>query len=151
DLVAAMRTWASAGGEVQYVEADLADPAGAARAVAAARTAFGRLHGVIHCAGTRRDAVYLRKAPEDFPAGLGPKAPGALPLAEAPAGDELDFFALFSSLSASVANPGQADYAAANAYLEAFAARRGHRTVAIGWPYWAEGGMRVPDEALRRS
>ena len=54
----------------------------------------------------------------------------------------LDFFVLFSSVSSLLAPAGQVDYAAANAFLDAFAvSRRDARVVAIGWGPWSGVGM----------
>ncbi|WP_189226792.1 SDR family NAD(P)-dependent oxidoreductase, partial [Saccharothrix coeruleofusca] len=146
-----MAQWRDAGGDVRYLRADITDPAEAARAVGAARAAFGRVDGVVHAAAERRDGVYLTKRRDDVAAVLAPKVGGALTVDAVTAGDRLDFFAVFSSSSASTPNQGQSDYAAANAFLEQFARQRAARSdragrsVAIGWPYWAEGGMRVAD------
>ncbi|HEU5333226.1 MAG TPA: SDR family NAD(P)-dependent oxidoreductase [Actinocrinis sp.] len=156
-LLAALGDWNRRGGDVRYTTADVSRPTGAELAAAATREAFGRLDGVFHLAGTRRDAVYFRKSPDDFAAVLAPKASGTVHLDAATAADNLDLFVVFSSLSAALANPGQADYAAANAFAEAFTAGRAARrdrsgvSLALGWPFWAEGGMSVSDEVVRRA
>ena len=67
----------------------------------------------------------------------------------------LDFFILFSSRAAVGGNQGQADYATANAFMDAYAGYRNNlvvsnqrhgRTLAINWPFWKEGGMHVDVE-----
>jgi hypothetical protein len=71
-------------------------------------------------------------------------------------GTELDFFALCSSLATAIVGVGQADYFAANAYLDAwaqFARARGWPAVSLAWDAWQEVGMAVQTvvpEALRR-
>ncbi len=116
--------------------------------------AAGALTGVVHTAGVTRDARVVHKTPEEITEVLAPKVTGTRLLDEMTAGQELDFFVLFSSVVGQTGNPGQADYAAANAFLDAFAAereerrRRGERpgrTVSVGWPLWADGGMTVED------
>ncbi|WP_123057281.1 beta-ketoacyl reductase, partial [Desulfocucumis palustris] len=72
------------------------------------------------------------------------------------AGDlELDFFILFSSGAGAVGNIGQADYAAANAFMDAYAdyrnalvtsKQRQGRTLSINWPLWKDGGMHIDEE-----
>ncbi|HRC58038.1 MAG TPA: SDR family oxidoreductase, partial [Kofleriaceae bacterium] len=147
--------WRDSGAEMIYVRADVAEPDQAARAVAEARRRFGRLDGVFHLAGVVRDSLFFRKDPAEVAQVLAPKLPGAVNLDRATAGDALDLFVLFSSLSAAIPNLGQSDYAYANAALDSFAAwRRAARpgvTVSIAWPYWAEGGMQVPAAELART
>src|SRR5439155_17842767 len=106
--------------------------------------------GIIHAAGVLRDSLLLNKTQEEVQAVLAPKISGVELLDEASREIPLDFFILCSSLTAVAGNVGQADYAAANAYLDAFAHTRqalvtaGQRqgaTLSINWPYWETGGM----------
>ncbi|MEU3838576.1 SDR family NAD(P)-dependent oxidoreductase [Streptomyces sp. NPDC028635] len=157
ELTGRIDAWRRRGAEVTFVRGDVAHPDDVSAAVARARETYGRLDGVFHCAGTVDDGLFFRKDPQRSAAVLAAKVAGTLHLDEATADDDLAFFALFSSVSASVANPGQADYAYGNAFMEHFAEQRAARpdrrgvSVAVGWPLWAEGGMRVTDEVLRRS
>ncbi|WP_452094298.1 SDR family NAD(P)-dependent oxidoreductase [Dactylosporangium matsuzakiense] len=157
DLERRMARWCARGGDVRYVRADITDPAQADAAAAATRAAFGRIDGVLHCAGAVRDGVFFRKPVGDLLATCAPKLAGTVNLDLATAGDPLDFFALFSSLSAVLANPGQADYAYANAFQLAYARQRAAcadrpgRTLAMAWPLWRDGGMRPSAEAVERS
>ncbi|MDQ0495501.1 polyketide synthase PksN [Paenibacillus brasilensis] len=106
----------------------------------------------MHCAGVIHDNFIIKKTREEFIEVLGPKVSGLVHLDEASSGQDLDFFVLFSSISGSLGNPGQADYATANAFMDAYAdyrnalvgtkQRRG-RTLSIRWPLWKEGGMRI--------
>ncbi|MGC4806662.1 SDR family NAD(P)-dependent oxidoreductase [Micromonospora sp. DT233] len=156
-LAGRIAAWRSAGAEVLHVVADLTDAAAVRRAVDGGRERFGRIDGVLHLAGVLRDGLFPTKHRTDFTDVAGPKAVGARHLDAATATDRLAFFALFSSLSAVVPNPGQCDYAFANAYLEHFAAGRAARpdrhgaSIAVAWPLWADGGMRIPAEAVARS
>ncbi|WP_308258573.1 SDR family NAD(P)-dependent oxidoreductase [Saccharothrix obliqua] len=136
-----------AGGQVHVVTADVTDAEQVRRAVDAVRAEFGRVDGVFHCAGVRRDGLFFRGSPDDLAAVAAPKLDGLRNLVAATAGDEPDFLAVFSSASASVANPGQAAYAYANACVEHVEGR----VVVIGWPLWADGGMTVSEDVVRRS
>ncbi|MBM7440079.1 SDR family NAD(P)-dependent oxidoreductase [Streptomyces sp. HB132] len=129
-----------------YRSVDVSDPDALAARLDSVREEFGPLNGVVHAAGVLRDGFALTKTAEDFAAVLAPKAAGLRALDTATADDPLDFFVAFSSIAAHIGNPGQTDYAYANAYLEAYAERHGRMT-AIAWPMWADGGMRQSTEA----
>ncbi|MDT0269590.1 SDR family NAD(P)-dependent oxidoreductase [Streptomyces sp. DSM 44915] len=142
-------------GRVEYLAADLADPAGAAGLVAEIRRRHGGLTGVLHSAGVLRDGLLRHKTPDQLAAVLAPKTLATRHLDEATGAEPLDFFVLFSSVVAVAGNPGQTDYAAANAYLDAYALDRERRraagevngrTVSVGWPLWEGGGMAVGDD-----
>ncbi|TMC17447.1 MAG: SDR family NAD(P)-dependent oxidoreductase, partial [Chloroflexi bacterium] len=148
----------SSGIHLDYQQADVSDgPAGHAL-IGRVQERYGRLDGIIHAAGVLRDSLLLNKRPEEVRAVLAPKVLGVEVLDEASREIPLDFFILCSSISAVMGNVGQADYAAANAYLDAFAHTRqaqvleGSRqgtTVSINWPLWEEGGMQIGDEAIQ--
>jgi acyl transferase domain-containing protein len=102
------------------------------------------LAGIIHAAGVLDDAPFGALSWERFERVLAPKVAGTLNLARASARSDLDFFACFSSAAALLGAPGQTSYAAANAFLDAFASSRRSvdpATVSIGWGPWADVGM----------
>jgi acyl transferase domain-containing protein/enoyl-CoA hydratase/carnithine racemase/NAD(P)-dependent dehydrogenase (short-subunit alcohol dehydrogenase family)/acyl carrier protein/2-polyprenyl-3-methyl-5-hydroxy-6-metoxy-1,4-benzoquinol methylase len=148
---------------VEYRAADVCDAQAVERLIADIHQAHGQLNGILHCAGTIADNFMLKKTPADFREVLAPKVIGTFNLDQASQQADLDFLALFSSIAAVMGNAGQADYAAANGFMDQFAAYRnrlvagGHRagrTVSINWPYWLEGGMTLGTaqrESLRRS
>ncbi|MDN4088233.1 SDR family NAD(P)-dependent oxidoreductase [Paenibacillus polymyxa] len=142
----------SSGARVVYKQGDITDRNTVTSLLESIQEEFGCVHGIIHCAGVIHDNFILKKSREEFIEVLGPKVKGLVHLDEASSGQDLDFFVLFSSISGSLGNPGQADYATANAFMDAYAAyrntlveaqqRRG-RTLSIRWPLWKEGGMRI--------
>ncbi|MFI0777851.1 SDR family NAD(P)-dependent oxidoreductase [Streptomyces sp. NPDC021212] len=148
---AGLRALERHGAEVSYVRADVGDAADVARVVREARSRFGEIHGVIHAAGVLRDGLVRHKTEEDVRRVLAPKVRGVVHLDEATRDEPLDFFALFSSATGTVGNAGQSDYAVANAFLNAYArqrraaAGRPGRSLALGWPLWADGGMRADE------
>jgi acyl transferase domain-containing protein/SAM-dependent methyltransferase/aryl carrier-like protein len=148
-LVAEIR---ASGGDAHYFAADIAEDGQAAAAAAAARSRFGALHAVVHAAGVTRDRFLLHKTQADFAAVVAPKLAGTLALDRATANDPLDVFVCFSSLAGTFGNAGQTDYSAANRFLDAYmATRRGPgRSLAIGWPYWRDGGLSVDQVELDR-
>jgi acyl transferase domain-containing protein len=142
-----------AGGRtVRYRRTDVSDRHQVQSLMDEIRSTAGDCSGILHCAGAIRDAHIINKPVEDLEPVLGPKVAGLWHLDEATKDMPLEFFAAFSSTAAIFGNAGQADYAMANAFMDAFAgyrnqlvrfgARRG-RTISINWPLWAEGGMPV--------
>lgn len=155
-----LETLRAQGGEVLYVQTEVADAAQTEAAVQAARQRFGRLDGVLHVAGIHQDGFLLKKSREVRAAVFAPKVLGALHLDHATRGDALDLFVMFSSVAGALGNAGQTDYAYANHFLDAFAHERaalvaqGHRngrTLSINWPLWASEGMRPNDEVIASS
>lgn len=146
------------GGEAVFIRCDVTERRDTLMLADACRSRFGKVDGILHAAGLIRDALAFKKSLPDFRAVLAPKVDGTLNLDHAFAGSELDFFALFSSITGVMGNPGQSDYAFANGFMDAFAeyreglrrqgARCG-RTLSIGWPLWKEGGMHA-DPAVER-
>ncbi|WP_160164589.1 type I polyketide synthase [Pedosphaera parvula] len=106
---------------------------------------FGAIHGVIHAAGVLNDCLIQMKTPDGAERVFAPKVTATLLLEELLANTKLDFLLLCSSVSALAGVPGQVDYCAANAFLDAFAqwktAKDGTWTVAINWGAWQEVGM----------
>jgi NAD(P)-dependent dehydrogenase (short-subunit alcohol dehydrogenase family) len=134
------------GGEVMTVAADASDFVAMVAARDAAVARFGTVHGVVHAAGRPGGGVVQVQTRAAAEAVLAPKVKGALVLDELFQGWPLDFLVLFSSITAVLAPPGQADYAAANAFLDAFAQERSARgafTLSLGWDAWREVGMAV--------
>ncbi|MBB4302684.1 acyl transferase domain-containing protein/enoyl-CoA hydratase/carnithine racemase/aryl carrier-like protein [Rhodobium orientis] len=133
------------GAVAAYRRVDVADP----RAVKALADHIVEVHGrltcVIHCAGALRDGFLATKTEDDLRAVLAPKVAGSLALMEACSGRGVEEVVFFSSLAGPFGNAGQADYAAANGFLDALAARGAGKTgvTAIDWPLWHDGGMRV--------
>ncbi|MGW1188220.1 SDR family NAD(P)-dependent oxidoreductase [Streptomyces sp. NPDC002559] len=134
-----------AGAEVELLTADVTDAASLTAAVDRLEARFGPVHGVFHSAGVPGGGLAERRERADVQAVLAPKVLGVLRLEEVFAGrPELDFLFLFSSQAALAGLYGSADYAAANAFLDAHARSRtaGERvTLSVQWPGWSEVGM----------
>ncbi|HET7695304.1 MAG TPA: SDR family NAD(P)-dependent oxidoreductase [Vicinamibacterales bacterium] len=141
--LAAIRSLEAAGARVAVVRGDISRRQDVAAALGRAN-AMAPLRGVVHSAGVLADAVVAEQSAEKFDAVFAPKVLGALHLHELTADTPLDFFALFSSTAAVLGSPGQVNYSAANAALDALALRRaaeGLPAISINWGPWADGGM----------
>ena len=109
------------------------------------------LGGVIHSAGVLSDSALGNQSWEKFETVLWPKMLGAWHLHRATADRDLDLFVLFSSVAGVLGNPGQANHAAANAFLDQLAAHRralGLPGQAIAWGAWS--GLGEAEEQRER-
>ncbi|UOM34001.1 type I polyketide synthase [Acuticoccus sp. I52.16.1] len=102
------------------------------------------LGGVFHMAMVLDDALIASLDAGRFETAMHPKIAGANALEAATADIPLDLFVLYSSITVQLGNPGQANYVAANAYLEAIARRRrarGQAGLTIAWGAIADAGV----------
>ncbi|MEU6238486.1 type I polyketide synthase [Kitasatospora sp. NPDC047058] len=151
---AAAREWhrelAALGAEVCTLRADVAEAGELAAALAAARTRFGALHGVFHLAGVADSGYVTDGDRARFGRVLAAKTHGLVHLDRLTRDDELDLFVVFSSVSSLVGDFGAASYATGNRFADLYtvlrddrvrAGTRHGRSVSLGWPLWAVGGV----------
>ncbi|MEU4254552.1 SDR family NAD(P)-dependent oxidoreductase, partial [Amycolatopsis sp. NPDC026612] len=127
------------GAEVTFAACDLADR----DAVAGLVAGLGSVRAVVHTAGLPQAGTIADTSAGGFAEVLAAKAAGADHLDEL-LGDDLDAFVLFSSNAGVWGSAGQGAYAAANAHLDALAARRraaGRKATSVAWGSWAGDGM----------
>ncbi|GAA2552799.1 hypothetical protein GCM10010435_23900 [Winogradskya consettensis] len=127
------------GAQVSVVACDVADRAALAGLLASIPQKHP-LTGVVHCAGVLDDGVLATQTPARVATVYRPKVDAAVHLDELTRDLDLAFFVLYSSVSATVGSAGQANYAGANAFLDALASRRraaGLAAVSVGWGLWA--------------
>jgi short-subunit dehydrogenase/acyl carrier protein len=136
---------------VHVYAADVGDESDVAELLNRIRSELPPLGGVAHLAGVLDDALLPQQSLDRFRTTLRPKAFGALHLHRLTMGDDLEFFILFSSASAVLGSPSQANYACANALLDglvALRASRGLPATAANFGPWGRGGMASSEAAL---
>jgi polyketide synthase 12/myxalamid-type polyketide synthase MxaB len=132
------------GVQVQVLAADVGVQSEVERVLAAAAAEQPPLRGIVHAAGVLEDGIVQQQRWERFARVFAPKLDGALHLDALSRTLPIDFFVLFSSAAALMGSPGQSNYAAANAALDALAHRRraeGLPALSINWGAWSEVGM----------
>ncbi|MFP2956840.1 SDR family NAD(P)-dependent oxidoreductase [Myxococcus sp. 1LA] len=138
----------AAGARVETFRVDVSRPEAVAEMLAAVRGGGAPLGGVFHSAGVLADSALLQWTPRDFETVIGPKVDGAWNLHALATDATLEHFVLFSSTASLIGSPGQASYAAANAFLDALAHFRraqGLPAISLNWGSWGEVGMAAAD------
>ncbi|MBI3927568.1 MAG: type I polyketide synthase [Armatimonadetes bacterium] len=132
------------GGRIWAPTVDISEEASLAAILADLHKTMPPLRGILHAAAVLEDGTLSTLSQDQLERVMAPKAAGAWHLHRFTEDLELDFFVLFSSASAVLGNPGQANYCAANAFLDALAHHRRARglpAIAIDWGSLAEVGM----------
>ena len=138
-----IETLRTRGFRVEVEIADVADMVALDAMLARLNETLPPLAGVIHSVGVLSDAALGNQSWESFETVLWPKMLGAWHLHRATMERDLDLFVLFSSVAGILGNPGQANHAAANTFLDQLAAHRralGLPGQAIAWGAWSELG-----------
>jgi acyl transferase domain-containing protein/NADPH:quinone reductase-like Zn-dependent oxidoreductase/acyl carrier protein len=131
---------AALGARVEVLDCDVSERAQVERLLAAI-PADRPLTSVIHAAGVLDDGTLDSLSAEQLDRVLAPKVDGAIHLHELTRHLDLREFALFSSAAGVFGAPGQANYAAANAFLDALAAHRrasGMAATSMAWGWWEQ-------------
>jgi phthiocerol/phenolphthiocerol synthesis type-I polyketide synthase C len=143
----------TAGATVLVARADVTQAEEVARVLAEIRGSLPPLRGVLHAAAVLDDSILLQLDDERFKHVMSPKIDGAWNLHQLTSAEPLDFFVLFSSAASMLGSPGQGNYVAANAFLDALARYRRARNLpalCINWGPWSEVGLAArPDRGGR--
>jgi NAD(P)-dependent dehydrogenase (short-subunit alcohol dehydrogenase family)/acyl carrier protein len=140
----AIAALAERGVQAVPVQADVTVQADAERLVRVESAGLPALAGVVHAAGVVDDALLRDLDPERWARVMAPKVRGAWNLHRASRDLPLDFFVLYASAAGLLGSPGQGNYAAANAFLDALAyyrRARGLTALSVDWGPWAGDGM----------
>jgi len=139
----AVKTLESAGASVVVAKADVTQAHQVADVLALVDRSMPPLRGLVHTAVVYEDAVLQQLDRERFFKVMAPKALGAWNLHALSLNAPLDFFINFSSITSTVGNPGQGNYVAANAFLDALAHHRraqGLPCLTVNWGAIADAG-----------
>jgi acyl transferase domain-containing protein/NADPH:quinone reductase-like Zn-dependent oxidoreductase/NAD(P)-dependent dehydrogenase (short-subunit alcohol dehydrogenase family) len=138
-----LKAWRSAGTDVVAEALDVADEGGLRALLERERAAGPPLRGVWHCAGVYDDGALMQQDYARYARVFAPKVHGAVLLDALTRSDPLDCFVMFSSVASVLGSPGQSNYSAANAFMDALAhqrASRGLPALSINWGPWSEVG-----------
>lgn len=142
-----IQSWEVAGVQVKPYAVDIAAQNSVTELLEQVTKDMPTLVGIIHAAGVLDDAVLTSQDLEKYNKVIAPKILGAINLQTyitAHKDIKLDFFVSFSSVAAVLGNVGQANYAAANAFLDSFAHYQrnlGIHGISINWGAWAQVGL----------
>jgi phthiocerol/phenolphthiocerol synthesis type-I polyketide synthase C len=148
----AVADFVKGGIQVHADSCDVCDRRAVARLFQQIKAAMPPVTGVLHAAMVLEDGLLANLDRGRFERVLAPKVQGAENLDAVTRGMPLDYFVLFSSATTLMGNPGQANYVAANAYMEGLARRRvgeGQKALAIGWGPITDVGVLARSERLR--
>lgn len=146
DLEAFLSSLTQGGATVRVEAVDGADATALAQVLIRLQAQVPPLKGIFHAAGVLADGFLIHQTPETYRAVMGPKLEAAWHLHHLTQtlNLDLDWFVLFSSITSLLGSPGQANYGAANAGLDALAQWRrqqGLPALSISWGPWQGPGM----------
>ncbi|AGC45624.1 polyketide synthase [Myxococcus stipitatus DSM 14675] len=145
-----IRTLEAAGARVRVSAADVSREEDVERLLAELGANLPPLRGVVHAAGLLEDHTALELSDAHFHKVAAPKIQGAWNLHARTLGQPLDFFILYSSAAVLLGSPGQGNYAAANAFMDALAEQRralGLPAMSIQWGAFSEVGLAAAVDA----
>ena len=149
EIKRSLKATADQGGELLYLQADVANQAELESAFAVIKARWGEVHGVVHSALVLRDLLLERMEERDFVIPLAAKVSGLALLAGAAKSAGAEWLMVFSSVQSFYNNVGQSNYAAGSIFADLFARwverSTGLRTHVINWGYWGSVGIVAND------
>jgi acyl carrier protein len=136
--------WQATGAEIVFAQGDICQASDLQKILANIAQFQPPLRGILHLAGVLDDKVLLGQNWDSFAKVMKPKVQGAWNLHRQTQNLPLDFFVMFSSIASVIGSPGQGNYSAGNAFLDALAHYRQQQNLpalSINWCPWAEAGM----------
>jgi NADPH:quinone reductase-like Zn-dependent oxidoreductase/acyl carrier protein len=134
----------ASGTQVTVAPGDVGNSAWVQQLLSSVATATHPLRGVVHAAAVLDDGMLEQQTPERFEHVMRPKVGGAWNLHRWTQDEKLDFFVLYSSGASLLGSPGQSNYVAANAFVDALAwyrRQRGLPALSINWGAFSDVGL----------
>ena len=153
EQTAVISDFADQGVVIQPIACDAADEAALSNVLDKLRVERP-IKGIVHAAMVLRDGLIANMSEADVADVLTPKVRGAFNIDHLTRNDPLDTFVLFSSITTFIGNPGQANYVAANGYLEGLARQRrenGLPALAVGWGAISDVGYLTRNEDVKEA
>jgi len=153
-LLETVNSWKEKGVQIMVEQADVSNAADVTRVVQALKQNNMKIKGVIHAAGIIEDKMIKDLTWSSFANVFKTKVGGTYHLHHALKDEGLDFFIMMSSISSVVGNMGQANYAAANYFMNIFAEYRrilGLPAMSICWGPWEDAGMATSNNDILRN
>jgi NAD(P)-dependent dehydrogenase (short-subunit alcohol dehydrogenase family)/acyl carrier protein len=141
------------GANISHRCVDIADRTSLEDVLLATQSKGARKLGIIHCAGVLDDHLLIDMQWSNFDHAYSAKVLGTLNLDELTRQLDIDCFVMFSSAASLLGNRGQANYAAANSFMDAIAHQRkrtGLPALSINWGPWASVGMAQSNSTIAR-
>jgi myxalamid-type polyketide synthase MxaB len=143
EVAGALRDLEARGVTVTALKADVAQASDVTMLIGACQD-VAPLRGIVHAAGVIEDAILPNQSADGLARVMAPKVSGAWELHRQSETLGLDFLVLFSSMASLTGSPGQVNYAAGNAFMDALAYQRQAQelpALSISWGPWAQIGM----------
>ncbi|KAK5065043.1 hypothetical protein LTR84_000878 [Exophiala bonariae] len=146
---------AKLGAKLHVLKCDITDASSVQILTEYCRASLPPVRGIFHAGAVLRDRPLAMMTCDEWNAVLGPKVQGTFNLDQAFSSPDLEFFVTLSSIAFTFGNPGQANYSAANAFLDYFATHhdRTHQTryVSVDLPVIEETQARAQIETATRN
>lgn len=150
---ATIQSWKQQGIQVLAHSVDVSNIAALSQVLQEVKSVCPPLRGIIHAAGVLDDRLLHHQTWSSFEKVMEPKVLGAWNLHQLTRTLPIDFFVCFSSIAALLGSPSQANYAAANAFLDGLMRYRhslGLTGLSINWGAWSDGGMATDSAIAQR-
>ncbi|URZ17239.1 SDR family NAD(P)-dependent oxidoreductase [Clostridium felsineum] len=137
------------GSYVECLSADVSDFNDMKNAIIYAKEKFGKINGVVHCAGVAGRGLIFNKTDTEIDRVIKSKIYGTWIISKLVQDEQIDFCVFSSSVNAVFGGQGQVDYTAANSYIDAYVQKLNidkKKAISINWGPWDEIGMAVDNK-----